>query len=123
MEGSHRTQGPLPLPKCVRCDGASHATRNGPRAEEGAISISASEPITADDGIQRVVLNPPRANLSDSKRSKKNSTIREDAFAKPEKHKDAMRKAFRKAMRGLPDDDGSDDDEAADGEADDENSW
>ncbi|KAF4443427.1 hypothetical protein FACUT_1351 [Fusarium acutatum] len=67
-------------PECVRCDGASHATRNCPRAEENAISTSASEPITADDSIH---------------------TIREDAFAKPDKHKDAMRKAFRNAMRGL----------------------
>ncbi|CVK92794.1 uncharacterized protein FMAN_07636 [Fusarium mangiferae] len=88
-------------PKCVRCDGASHATRNCPRAEEDAISTSASEPITADDGIQRDVLNPPRVNFSDSKRSKKNSTTREEAFARPDKHKDAMRKAFRNAMRGL----------------------
>ncbi|KAI1009130.1 hypothetical protein LB504_003586, partial [Fusarium proliferatum] len=88
-------------PKCVRCGGASHATRNCPRAEEDAISTSASEPITADDGIQRDVLNPPRVNFSDSKRSKKNSTTREEAFAKPDKHKDAMRKAFRNAMQGL----------------------
>ncbi|KAI1062102.1 hypothetical protein LB506_009789 [Fusarium annulatum] len=49
----------------------------------------------------RDVLNPPRVNFSDSKRSKKNSTTREEAFAKPDKHKDAMRKAFRNAMRGL----------------------
>ncbi|KAF5530545.1 hypothetical protein FMEXI_13483 [Fusarium mexicanum] len=88
-------------PKCVRCDGASHATRNCPRAEEDEISTSASEPITADDGIQRDVLQPPRVDFSDSRRSKKNSTTREEAFAKPDKHKDAMRKAFRNAMRGL----------------------
>ncbi|KLP18705.1 hypothetical protein CEK26_008549 [Fusarium fujikuroi] len=88
-------------PKCVRCDGASHVTRNCPRVEEDAISTSASEPITADDGIQRDVLNHPRVNFSDSKRSKKNSTTREEAFAKPDKHKDAMRKAFRNAMRGI----------------------
>ncbi|CZR43050.1 uncharacterized protein FPRO_08034 [Fusarium proliferatum ET1] len=88
-------------PKCVRCDGESHATRNCPRVDEDAISTSVSEPITADDGIQRDVLNPPRVNFSDSKRSKKNSTTREEAFAKPDKHKDAMRKAFRNAMRGL----------------------
>ncbi|KAF5250315.1 hypothetical protein FANTH_4515 [Fusarium anthophilum] len=88
-------------PKCVRCDGASHATRNCPRAEEDEISTSASEPITAHDGIQRDVLQPPRVDFSDSRRSKKNSTTREEAFAKPDKHKDAMRKAFRNAMRGL----------------------
>ncbi|KAF5639095.1 hypothetical protein F25303_7461 [Fusarium sp. NRRL 25303] len=88
-------------PKCVRCDEASHATRNCPRVEEGAISTSASETITADDGIQRDVLKPPCANFSDSKRSKKNSTTCEEAFAKPNKHKNAMRKAFRNAMRGL----------------------
>ncbi|RKL27005.1 hypothetical protein BFJ72_g13439 [Fusarium proliferatum] len=88
-------------PKCVRCDGESHATCNCPRVDEDAISTSVSEPITADDGIQRDVLNPPRVNFSDSKRSKKNSTTREEAFAKPDKHKDAMRKAFRNAMRGL----------------------
>ncbi|KAF5546057.1 hypothetical protein FPHYL_10580 [Fusarium phyllophilum] len=67
-------------PKCARCDGASHATRNCPRAEEDAISTSASEPITADDGIH---------------------TTREEAFAWPDKHKDAMRKAYCNAMRGL----------------------
>ncbi|KAF5559870.1 hypothetical protein FNAPI_4512 [Fusarium napiforme] len=63
-------------PKCVGCDGAPHATRNCPRAEEDAISTSASEPITAEDGIQRDVLNPPRVNFSDSRRSKKNSASR-----------------------------------------------
>ncbi|EWZ37539.1 hypothetical protein FOZG_09528 [Fusarium oxysporum Fo47] len=88
-------------PKCVRCDGASHATRNCPRAEEDQISTSASEPVTADDGIQRDVLNPPRVDFSGSKRIKKNSADREEAFAKPDKHKDAMRKHFRDAMRGL----------------------
>ncbi|KAF5703994.1 hypothetical protein FMUND_12753 [Fusarium mundagurra] len=86
---------------CVRCDGAPHATRNCPRAEEDAISTSASEPITAEDGIQRDVLNPPRVNFSDSKRSKKNSTTREEAFAKPDKHQDAMRKAYRNALQAL----------------------
>ncbi|KAF5575691.1 hypothetical protein FPCIR_13022 [Fusarium pseudocircinatum] len=90
-------------PKCARCDGAPHATRNCPRAEEDAISTSASEPITAEDGIQRDVLNPPWVNFSNSKRSKKNTAIREDAFAKPDKHKDTMRKDFRQAMRGLRD--------------------
>ncbi|KAG5806898.1 hypothetical protein H9Q74_010168 [Fusarium xylarioides] len=34
-------------------------------------------------------------------RSKKNSTTREEAFAWPDKHKDAMRKAYCHAMRGL----------------------
>ncbi|KAI1013580.1 hypothetical protein LB503_001894 [Fusarium chuoi] len=61
-------------------------------------------------------------------------TTREEAFAKPGKHKDAMRKAFRNAMRGLrkvkkdqdvqdvetdeqdqADDDGTADDGAGDG--------
>uniref|UniRef100_A0A0D2XN87 CCHC-type domain-containing protein n=1 Tax=Fusarium oxysporum (strain Fo5176) TaxID=660025 RepID=A0A0D2XN87_FUSOF len=88
-------------PKCVRCDGASHATRNCPRAEEDQISISASEPVTADNGIQQDVLNPPRVDFSGSKRVKKNSADREEAFAKTDKHKDAMRKHFRDAMRGL----------------------
>ncbi|KAF5678397.1 hypothetical protein FDENT_8973 [Fusarium denticulatum] len=86
---------------CQNC--SPHATRNCPRAEEDAISTSASEPITADVGIQRDVLNPPRVNFSDLKRSKKYSTTREDAFAKPDKHKDTMRKDFRQAMRGLRD--------------------
>ncbi|PNP79694.1 hypothetical protein FNYG_07040 [Fusarium nygamai] len=53
------------------------------------------------DGIQRDILNPPRVNFPDSKGSKKNSAIRKDAFAKPDKHKDAMRKAFRNAMQEL----------------------
>ncbi|KAF5615140.1 hypothetical protein F52700_13529 [Fusarium sp. NRRL 52700] len=88
-------------PKCVRYDGAPHATRNCPRAEEDAISTSASEPITAEDGIQRDVLNPPRVNFSDSKRSKKNSASREKAFAKPNKHQDAMRKACRNALQAI----------------------
>ncbi|KAF5581358.1 hypothetical protein FPANT_8971 [Fusarium pseudoanthophilum] len=88
-------------PKCVRCDGAPHATRNCPRAEEDAISTSTSEPITAGDGIQRNVLNPPRVNFSDPKRSKKNSTTREEAFAKPNKQQDAMRKAYRDALYAL----------------------
>ncbi|EXL84743.1 hypothetical protein FOPG_03216 [Fusarium oxysporum f. sp. conglutinans race 2 54008] len=64
-------------PKCVRCDGASHATRNCPRAE------------------------PPRVDFSGSKRVKQNSANREDVFAKPDKHKNAMRKHFCDAMRGL----------------------
>ncbi|RBR09021.1 hypothetical protein FVER53590_25785 [Fusarium verticillioides] len=88
-------------PKCVRCDGAPHATRNCPRAEEDAISASASEPITAEDGIQRDVLNPPRVNFSDSRRSKKNSASREEAFAKSNKHQDAVRKAYRNALQAL----------------------
>ncbi|KAG9502798.1 hypothetical protein J7337_005632 [Fusarium musae] len=88
-------------PKCVRCDGAPHATRNCPRTEEDAISASASEPITAEDGIQRDVLNPPRVNFSDSRRSKKNSASREEAFAKSNKHQDAVRKAYRNALQAL----------------------
>ncbi|EWY90926.1 hypothetical protein FOYG_08250 [Fusarium oxysporum NRRL 32931] len=85
-------------PKCVRCDGTSHATRNCPRAEEDQISTSASEPVTDDDGIQRDVLNPPRVDFSGSKRVKQNSASREDVFAKPDKHKNAMRKHFCDAM-------------------------
>jgi hypothetical protein len=46
-------------PKCARCDGAQHATRNCPRNAEDAISVSAAEPITAYDGIERDAMNPP----------------------------------------------------------------
>ncbi|KAM0295485.1 hypothetical protein ACHAO9_000566 [Fusarium lateritium] len=38
-------------PKCDRCDGAPHATRNCPRSNEDAISDSATEPITANDAL------------------------------------------------------------------------
>ncbi|RKK72996.1 hypothetical protein BFJ69_g9703 [Fusarium oxysporum] len=61
----------------------------------------ASEPVTADDGIERDVLRPPRVDFSGSKRVKQNSANREDVFAKPDKHKNAMRKHFCDAMRGL----------------------
>ncbi|EGU78625.1 hypothetical protein FOXB_10855 [Fusarium oxysporum f. sp. conglutinans Fo5176] len=49
----------------------------------------------------RDVLRPPRVDFSGSKRVKQNSANREDVFAKPDKHKNAMRKHFCDAMRGL----------------------
>ncbi|KAF5257043.1 hypothetical protein FOXYS1_12453 [Fusarium oxysporum] len=65
---------------------------------KGGPDTSASEPVTDDDGIQRDVLNPPRVDFSGSKRVKQNSASREDVFAKPDKHKNAMRKHFCDAM-------------------------
>ncbi|KAJ0131128.1 Ankyrin-1 [Fusarium oxysporum f. sp. albedinis] len=75
----------------ISCDSQLPPRRGGP-------DTSASEPVTDDDGIQRDVLNPPRVDFSGSKRVKQNSASREDVFAKPDKHKNAMRKHFCDAM-------------------------
>jgi hypothetical protein len=85
-------------PTCARCNGAQHATRNCPRNAEDAISVSAAEPITANDGIERDAMNPP-VKISNSKRAKVNKEAREGRFAKPQTQKAARVKGFRDAIK------------------------
>ncbi|KAF4944743.1 hypothetical protein FSARC_14599 [Fusarium sarcochroum] len=88
-------------PKCARCDDAPHITRNCPRNDDDRISTIAEEPITADDGVQRNVMDPPRSVQATAKRVKKNKAERQTSLAKPQTRQGLARSEYRGAMRKL----------------------
>ncbi|KAF4992294.1 hypothetical protein FGRMN_7261 [Fusarium graminum] len=86
-------------PRCSTCNGEQHATRNCPRVIENEITLSAADPVTADDGIDRDALNPPTSRSAGSKDVNVNKAERQAAFIRPQTQKAAMTKDFRDALK------------------------
>ncbi|KAF5656651.1 hypothetical protein FHETE_10888 [Fusarium heterosporum] len=86
-------------PTCCTCNGERHATHSYPRAVDNEIALSAADPVTADDGIERDALNPPFSKSAGFKRVKVSKAEREAAFTKPQTQKAAMAKDFRDALK------------------------
>lgn len=100
VQPGHPTEMCPYTPACARCNGAPHATRHCPKAEEDAISEWSDEPVTANDGIERDIRAGRIPAMSDSKRHRGNkSKRRRDLSFRPESTKSNADQEYKSAMR------------------------